>query len=171
MYAKVCNVEILPSYIQEVSVGDLLTIQALITNPLDWQHFYEKLSVIEKGERTDFTVITPEGDRIIGFGNVTEFERWSDRGKYGFKIKIDITKQKSLTDRRIRGPHKLKAEVRDEKMPQKPKVIPEIVSPAQKSIKPRVFDKDMSAKDMTAFKELLEGSLGLDISSSAPAST
>lgn len=166
MYAKVCNVEILPSYIKEVSVGDLLTIQALITNPLDWQHFYEKLSLIEKGERSDFTVITKEGDRIVGYGDVTEFEKWSDRGKYGFKIKIDITKQKSLTDRRIRGPGRVKTELVEEAKPAKLQVAPKIASANPKPSKPRVFE----VQDMSSFKELLEGSLSMDISSAASTS-
>jgi hypothetical protein len=61
MYAKLCNIEVLPSYIKEVAVGDILTVQALIANPLDWQHFYEKVSTIKIGDRTDFTVITQEG--------------------------------------------------------------------------------------------------------------
>ena len=71
MYAKLCSVEILQSYIKEVSMGDMLTIQALITNPLDWQHFYEKVSTIRKGDRTDFTVVTREGDRIVGVADVS----------------------------------------------------------------------------------------------------
>jgi hypothetical protein len=43
VYARFCSIEILSSYVKEVSVGDLLTVQALVTNPLDWQHFYEKI--------------------------------------------------------------------------------------------------------------------------------
>ena len=46
-------------------MGDMLTIQALVTNPLDWQHFYEKVATIRKGDRTDFTVVTREGDRLV----------------------------------------------------------------------------------------------------------
>src|ERR671920_2605241 len=108
MYAKLCNIEVLASYINEVAVGDILTVQALITNPLDWHHFYEKVSTIKIGDRTDFTVVTPEGERVIGFGNIAEVDKWSNRGQYGFKIKISVKKQKSLTDRRIRGPSKIK---------------------------------------------------------------
>src|ERR687895_611600 len=95
MYAKLCNVEVLPSYIKEVAVGDILTVQALITNPLDWHHFYEKISTIKKESKTDFIVVTAEGDRIVGSGEVMEIERWSHRGQFGFKIKIKIKKQKS----------------------------------------------------------------------------
>ncbi|HEX7032975.1 MAG TPA: hypothetical protein VF172_08250 [Nitrososphaera sp.] len=108
MYAKLCNIEILSSYIKEVSVGDLLTVQALVTNPLDWHHFYEKVSTIKQGDRTDFTVVTPEGDRLVGSGDIVEVEKWSNHGHYGFKIKIDVKRQKSLTDRRMRGPGKTK---------------------------------------------------------------
>jgi hypothetical protein len=111
MYAKLCNMEILPSYIKEVAVGDVLTVQALITNPLDWQHFYEKISTLKIDDRTDFTVVTLEGDRLVGSGNIIEVDKWSNRGQYGFKIKISIKKQKSLTDRRLRGPNRGKPSV------------------------------------------------------------
>src|ERR671928_593607 len=108
MYAKLCNIEILSTYIKQVSVGDMLTVQALITNPLDWQHFYEKIFIIKLGDKTDFTVVTQEGDRLVGSGDIIEVEKWSNRGQYGFKIKIDVKRQKSLTDRRVRGPGKTK---------------------------------------------------------------
>ena len=102
MYAKLCNIEVLPSYIKEVAVGDILTVQALITNALDWHYFYEKVSNIRIGDRTDFTVITPEGERVTGFGNILEVDKWSNRGQYGFKIKINVKKQKSLSNRRTK---------------------------------------------------------------------
>jgi hypothetical protein len=105
MYAKLCDVEILSSYLSEISVGDMLSVQAQITNPLDWHHFYDKISVIKKESKTDFTVVTPEGDRIVGTGQVMETERWNNYGQFGFKIKIKIKKQKSLTDRRLRSNH------------------------------------------------------------------
>ena len=92
MYAKLCDIEVLPNYIKEVAVGDILTVQALITNPLDWHHFYEKVSTIKIGDRTDFTVVTQEGERVIGFGNIVEVDKWSNRGQYGFKIKISVKK-------------------------------------------------------------------------------
>src|SRR2546422_7650349 len=104
MYAKLCNIEILSSYIKEVSVGDMLTVQALITNPLDWQHFYEKISTIKAGDRTDFTVVTAEGDRLVGTGDIGGVDKWSNRGKYSVNIKLDVNKQKSLTDSRRTGP-------------------------------------------------------------------
>ncbi len=102
MYAKICGLELLSSYITELGVGDILSLQALVKNPLDWHHFYEKISLIKKGGKTDFTVVTREGDRLVGSGIVQEIEKWSNNGKFGFKIKVNITKQKSLADRRIR---------------------------------------------------------------------
>ena len=102
MYAKICGLEILSSYITELGVGDILSLQALVKNPLDWHHFYEKISLIKKGGKTDFTVVTREGDRLVGSGIVQEVEKWSNNGKFGFKIKVNITKQKSLADRRIK---------------------------------------------------------------------
>jgi hypothetical protein len=105
MYAKLCELEILSSYLSDISVGDMLSVQALITNPLDWHHFYDKISTIHKGSKTDFTVVTAEGDRIVGSGEVMDIERWNNYGQFGFKIKIMIKKQKSLTDRRLRSTH------------------------------------------------------------------
>jgi hypothetical protein len=102
MYAKICGLELLSSYITELGIGDILSLQALVKNPLDWHHFYEKISLIKKGDKTDFTVVTQEGDRLVGSGIVQEVEKWSNGGKYGFKIKVKISKQKSLADRRIK---------------------------------------------------------------------
>ena len=102
MYAKICGLELLSSYIIELDVGDILSLQALIKNPLDWNHFYEKILLIKKGGKTDFTVVTREGDRLVGSGIVQEVEKWSNNGKFGFKIKVSVSKQKSLADRRIK---------------------------------------------------------------------
>src|ERR687887_1094750 len=102
MYAKICGLELLSSYITELDVGDILSLQALVKNPLDWHHFYERISLIKKGGKTDFTVVTREGDRLVGSGIVQEIEKWSNNGKFGFKIKVNISKQKSLADRRIK---------------------------------------------------------------------
>ncbi len=102
MYAKICDLEMLSSYITDVVVGDVLVVQALVANPLDWHHFYEKISTIKKGDRTDFTVVTKEGERLVGSGDVKDLEKWNNNGKFGFKIKITIKKQKSLSDRRLR---------------------------------------------------------------------
>jgi hypothetical protein len=92
----------LSSYITDVVVGDVLVVQALVANPLDWHHFYEKISTIKKGDRTDFTIVTKEGERLVGSGDVKDLEKWNNDGKFGFKIKITIKKQKSLSDRRLR---------------------------------------------------------------------
>ena len=102
MYAKICDLEMLSSYITDVVVGDVLVVQALVANPLDWNHFYEKISTIKKGDRTDFTIVTREGERLVGSGDVKDLEKWNNNGKFGFKIKITIKKQKSLSDRRLR---------------------------------------------------------------------
>jgi hypothetical protein len=181
MYAKLCNMEVLPSYIKEVAVGDILTVQALIANPLDWQHFYEIVSTIKIGDRTDFTVITQEGERVIGFGNIVEVDKWSNRGQYGFKIKISVKKQKSLTDRRIRGSNKVKL----------PSMQPEKVSdvaaePTISAIGPpadlvtaaasssssshatttsSTTTTPITAQDLNSFRKMLKESVTMDITS------
>jgi hypothetical protein len=152
VYAKLCDIEILASYIKEVSVGDMLTVQALITNPLDWQHFYEKISTIKRGDRTEFTVVTREGDRLVGTGDIVEVDKWSNRGQYGFKIKIDVRKQKSLTDRRIRGPGKVKPA---EKIPAAPTAEAPQVAPLAATI--------ITQQDIAAFREMLKGSVTMDM--------
>ena len=173
MYAKLCNIEVLPSYIKEVAVGDILTVQALITNPLDWHHFYEKVSTIKIGDRTDFTVVTPEGERVIGFGNIAEVDKWSNRGQYGFKIKISVKKQKSLTDRRIRGPSKIKlSSVQPENVYDAagPRSVvdppaglltatPTTAAPAS----PPDTTAVITAQDMNNFQEMLKESLTMDM--------
>jgi hypothetical protein len=152
LYAKLCNIEILSSYIKDVSVGDMLTVQALITNPLDWQHFYEKISTMKKGEKTDFTVVTWEGDRLVGTGNIVEVNKWSNRGQYGFKIKIDVKHQKSLTERRVRGPGR----TRSAEKPTAPLEAksPQVVPLAAATITPQ---------DIAAFREMLKGSVAMDM--------
>lgn len=158
MYAKLCDIEILSSYIKEVSVGDMLTVQALITNPLDWQHFYEKISTIRMGDKTDFTVVTREGERLVGSGDIVEVYKWSNNGQYGFKVKVVVKKQKSLTDRRIRASHKvakppIQTLQRREPAPlHGPQPIP--ATPAT----------TLTSQDMSAFREMLKGSLTMDIS-------
>ncbi|MDP8889073.1 MAG: hypothetical protein M3M89_05540 [Thermoproteota archaeon] len=176
MYAKLCNMEVLPSYIKEVAVGDILTVQALITNPLDWHHFYEKVSTIKIGDRTDFTVITQEGERVIGFGNIVEVDKWSNRGQYGFKIKISVKKQKSLTDRRIRGPSKVKLSS------VQPENVSDVAGPASVIVPPAHFltaaaaapptetsttttTNVITVHDINSFQEMLKESLTMDITS------
>lgn len=157
MYAKLCNIEILSSYIKEVSMGDMLTVQALITNPLDWQHFYEKISVIRQGDRTDFTVVTREGDRLVGSGDIVELEKWSNRGQYGFKVKVMVKKQKSLTDRRIRGPGRT-AKAPAKKKPEELAKVPQVVPTAATTT------AAITLQDMANFREMLKSSLTMDIS-------
>lgn len=168
MYAKLCNIEVLPSYIKEVAVGDILTVQALITNPLDWHHFYEKISTIKIGNRTDFTVITQEGERVIGFGNIVEVEKWSNRCRYGFKIKISVKKQKSLTDRRIRGPSKVKlSSVQPENMSDAAGPASVIVPSAHllTAADPTTASTVITMQDINSFQEMLKQSLTMDMSS------
>jgi hypothetical protein len=157
VYAKLCNIEILSSYIKEVSMGDMLTVQALITNPLDWQHFYEKISVIRQGDRTYFTVVTREGDRLVGSGDIVELEKWSNRGQYGFKVKVMVKKQKSLTDRRIRGPGKT-AKAPAKKKPEELAKVPQVVPVAATTT------AAITLQDMANFREMLKSSLTMDIS-------
>ena len=152
MYAKLCNIEILESYIKEVSVGDKLTVQALITNPLDWQHFYEKISTIKRGDKTDFTVVTKEGDRLVGTGDIADVEKWSNHGQYGFKIKIDVRKQKSLTDRRIRGPGKVK-----------PAEKPAVITTVETAQVAPLAITTLTPQDIASFREMLKGSITMDM--------
>jgi hypothetical protein len=156
VYAKLCNIEILSSYIKDVSVGDMLTVQALITNPLDWQHFYEKILTIKQGDKTDFTVVTGEGDRLVGTGDIVEVDKWSNNGHYGFKIKIDIKRQKSLTDRRIRGPGRTK-----------PVKKPSPTAPAAESPQfaplAAAATTTITPQDIAAFREMLKGSITMDM--------
>jgi hypothetical protein len=176
MYAKLCDIEVLPSYIKEVAVGDILTVQALIKNPLDWHHFYEKVSTIKIGDRTDFTVITQEGERVIGFGNIVEVDKWSNRGQYGFKIKISVKKQKSLTDRRIRGSGKVKlSSMQPEKVSDAASAQPEtaIVPPADlvatAASSPHAASSTtttpITMQDLNSFQKMLKESLTMDITS------
>jgi hypothetical protein len=156
VYAKLYNIEILSSYIKQVSVGDMLTVDALITNPLDWQHFYEKISTIKQGDRTDFTVVTQEGDRVVGFGDIVEVEKWGNDGKYGFKIKIDIKRQKSLTDRRIRGHGKVKVSALTDKAPELAVMEQQVASQTAPTI---------TQQDMMAFRDMLKSSFAMDMTS------
>jgi hypothetical protein len=159
MYAKICSIEILSSYIKEVSMGDMLTVQALITNPLDWHHFYEKISTIRTGDKTDFTVVTGEGDRIVGSGDIVEVDKWSNKGQYGFKVKVNVKKQKSLTDRRIRGPPRpAKITTASSEKPMRTPQLPAQAVTAGGAV------TIMTPEDMSAFREMLKGSLNMDIS-------
>ncbi|MGB8640913.1 MAG: hypothetical protein WCD28_01400, partial [Nitrososphaeraceae archaeon] len=48
-----------------------------------------------------FTVVTREGDRIQGFGEIISAEKWRNGMHFGFKIKVKVKKQKSLSDKRV----------------------------------------------------------------------
>jgi len=168
MYAKLCNIEVLPSYIKQIDIGDILTVQALIGNALDWHHFYEKVSTIKIGDRTDFTVITQEGERVTGFGNILEVDRWSNHGQYGFKIKINIKKQKSLSDRRTRAYDKSKlSSMQPENMLDTVEsAVPVITGPAHPLAAPSVTATSAATEqDINPFQELLKESLAADIAS------
>lgn len=101
MYVRIGYLEILDSYISSISVGDIVTVEALIKNPLDWHHFYENLTSIKSGDTTHFTVVTDDGERVVGTGNITEIDKWSNKGQYGFKIKLRTSKQKSVGMKRL----------------------------------------------------------------------
>ena len=165
MYAKLCNVEILPSYIKEIAIGDVLTVQALITNPLDWHHFYEKISTVKIGDRTEFTVVTGEGDRVIGSGNILEVDKWSNRGQYGFKIKLSVKKQKSLTDRRRRSPNRVKpSSVQAERELEVAEQIGALAVTHSNLLTAATSAKSrITTQDMNAFQDMLKGSLALDM--------
>jgi hypothetical protein len=172
MYAKLCNIEVLPTYVKEVAVGDNLTVQALITNALDWHYFYEKVSNIRIGDRTDFTVITPEGERITGFGNILEVDKWSNRGKYGFKIKINVKRQKSLSDRRTRGSAKEKlSSVQPENVLDAVAVSTSALASSSHILTARAPASAkntvavVTADDINSFQEMLKESLAMDITS------
>jgi hypothetical protein len=170
MYAKLCNIEVLPSYIKEVAVGDILTVQALITNALDWHYFYEKVSNIRIGDRTDFTVITPEGERVTGFGNILEVDKWSNRGQYGFKIKINVKSQKSLSDRRTKDSTKDKlSSVQSENELDAVAEPLSVIAPSARvlTVATPASAKNttdvVTAQDINSFQEMLKESLAMDM--------
>jgi hypothetical protein len=171
MYAKLCNIEVLPGYIKEIALGDILTVQALITNALDWHHFYEKVSTIKIGDRTDFTVITQEGERVTGFGNIVEVDKWSNHGHYGFKIKISVKRQKSLIDRRIKAPSKVKLpSIQLESVSDAAESASVIVPPAHlltaaAPVTTTTTTTVITAHDINSFQEMLKESLTMDITS------
>ncbi len=172
MYAKLCDIEVLPTYLKEVAVGDILTVQALITNALDWHYFYEKVSNIRIGDRTEFTVITPEGERITGFGNIVEVDKWSNRGQYGFKIKINVKRQKSLSDRRTRGSTKeTLSSLQRENVLDTVAESPPIIAPSARLLKSGAPTSSkntptiVTVQDINSFQEMLKESLAMDITS------
>ena len=78
-----------------IEIGDTVSVEALVRNPLDWHHFYENLTWIKPGNTTHFTVVTRSGERVVGIGNIAEIDKWSNKGQFGFKIKLRTNKRKS----------------------------------------------------------------------------
>jgi hypothetical protein len=97
-------------------------------------------------------VVTREGDRLVGTGDIVEVDKWSNRGQYGFKIKIDVKKQKSLTERRIRGPGRVK--IPAEKPAAPTAEAPQVAPLAATLITPQ---------DIAAFREMLKSSVTMDM--------
>jgi hypothetical protein len=100
MYVRIGNLEILDSYLSGIEIGDTVSVEALVRNPLDWHHFYENLTSIKPGNTTHFTVVTRSGERIVGIGNIAEIDKWSNKGQFGFKIKLRTIKHKSASTKR-----------------------------------------------------------------------
>jgi len=99
-----------------------------------------------------------------------EVDKWSNRGQYGFKIKISVKKQKSLTDRRIRGPSKVKLSS------VQPENVSDAAGPASVIVPPAHFltaappatsttNTVITVHDINSFKEMLKESLAMDITS------
>ena len=101
MYVKLDQLEIMGNLLEEVKVGDILSFEALIRNPLDWDHFFDRIEMLKYHRKTPFTVVTQEGDRIQGFGEIISAEKWRNGIHFGFKIKVKVKKQKSLSDKRM----------------------------------------------------------------------
>jgi hypothetical protein len=100
MYVKLDQLEIMGTHLEEVRVGDILSFEALIRNPLDWDHFFERIEMLKDHRNSQFVVVTREGDRIEGFGEIISTEKWRNGMQFGFKIKVKVKKQKSLSDKR-----------------------------------------------------------------------
>ncbi len=100
MYVKLDQLEIMGTHLEEVKVGDILSFEALIRNPLDWHHFFERIEMLKYHRNTPFTVVTREGDRIQGIGEIISADKWRNGIHFGFKIKVKVKKQKSLSDKR-----------------------------------------------------------------------
>lgn len=100
MYVRIGNLEILDSYLSSIEIGDTVSVEALIRNPLDWHHFYENLTSIKPGSITHFTVVTNSGERVVGIGDIAEIDKWSNKGQFGFKIKLRTNRRKSARTKR-----------------------------------------------------------------------
>ena len=102
MYARIGRLEILDSYTSNIELGDTISVEAIVKNPLDWHHFYENITSIKPGIVTQFIVVTSSGERVVGVGNIVEIEKWSNKGKFGFKIKLRTSRRKSANTKRTR---------------------------------------------------------------------
>jgi hypothetical protein len=112
---------------------------------------------------------------VVGFGNIEEVDKWSNRGQYGFKIKISVKKQKSLTDRRIRGPSKAKlSSVQPENVPDATVGADSAIVPpahlltaavAAPPLATNATKTVITAHDIDSFQEMLKESLTMDITS------
>jgi hypothetical protein len=102
-----------------------------------------------------------------------EVDKWSNRGQYGFKIKISVKKQKSLTDRRIRGPSKVKlSSLQPENVSDAAELASVIVPPAHSltaaappATSTTTTTTVITAHDINSFQEMLKESLTMDITS------
>ncbi|HEY7081563.1 MAG TPA: hypothetical protein VH500_17870 [Nitrososphaeraceae archaeon] len=102
MYARIGSLEILDSYASNIELGDIVSVEAIVKNPLDWNHFYENITSIKPGIVTQFTVVTSSGERVVGVGNIVEIEKWSNKGKFGFKLKLRTSRHKSANIKRAK---------------------------------------------------------------------
>src|SRR3712207_386389 len=131
---------------------------------------HDALPIFRVGDRTDFTVITPEGERVTGFGNILEVDKWSNHGQYGFKIKISVKRQKSLSDRRTKGSIKEKlSSVQPENLLDATAESTSVISPtarlstAAAPTSAKNTTTVVTLQDINSFQELLKESLAMDI--------
>jgi hypothetical protein len=111
-------------------------------------------------------VVTQEGERVIGFGNIVEVDKWSNRAQYGFKIKISVKKQKSLSDRRIRGPGKVRlSSMQTENVSDDAEPAPVVAVPhaGLMTTAPANTTDVITAQDIDTFQEILKESLTMDM--------
>jgi hypothetical protein len=102
---------------------------------------------------------------VIGSGNILEVEKWSNRGQYGFKIKLSVKKQKSLTDRRRRGLNRVKpSSVQAEREVEVAEQIGALAVTQSNLLTEVTSAKGrITTQDMNAFQDMLQGSLALDM--------
>lgn len=100
MYVKLDQLELMGNLLEDLKVGDIVSFEGLVKNPLDWEHFFNRIEMLKYHRKTPFTLVTREGDRIQGIGEIVSIERWRNGIHFGFKIKVKVRKQKSLSDKR-----------------------------------------------------------------------